>query len=60
MHYPENWALPGSYSFLTCKNFELYNKMFANLKEAAMKLDITLNPSAISIYFELGMIKAVK
>ena len=56
----KNWALPGSYSFLSGKIFEIYNKMFTNLNETAIKLDLSLNPSTISIDFELGMIKAVK
>ena len=40
----KNRLLPGSYSFLTGKTFEIYNKTFTNLKDrSAMKIDLSLN-----------------
>ena len=56
----KGWALPGCYSFITGKSYNIYNEMFTNLKEAALAAGLSLNHQTISIDFEQGMIKAVK
>jgi len=54
-HY-KGWPLPGCFSFLSGKSYDIYNLMLTNLKEAGL----ILAPKEIFVDFEQGAIKAFK
>ena len=56
----KHWSLPGCFTFLSGKSFEIYSEMITQLKEAAMQHNLTLNPANIYVDFEQGAIKAFK
>jgi len=58
-HY-KGWPLPGCFSLLSGKSYDLYNNMITSLKEAAIAYGLTLSPKEIFVDYEQGAIKAFK
>ena len=56
----KSWPLPGLFSFLSGKSFELYDSFINCLKDRADEAGLVLNPEVISCDFEKGTIKAFK
>ena len=56
--YRNAWPLPGCFTFLAGKSFELYSLMLTQLKLTASEHNLELKPSEIHCDFEKGAIKA--
>ena len=58
--YKNKYPLPGMFSFMAGKSYDLYSLMLIQLKEAAQIARLTLAPKIIHCDFEKGAIKAFK
>jgi hypothetical protein len=58
--YKNKLALPGMFSFMSGKSYDLYSMMLTQLKESAQAAGLTLAPKIIHCDFEKGAIKAFK
>ena len=54
------FPLPGLYSFMSGKSYDLYSEMLIQLKESAQAVGLVLAPKVIHCDFEKGAIKAFK
>ena len=58
--YMNKFPLPGLYSFMSGKSYDLYSEMLIQLKESAQAVGLVLAPKVIHCDFEKGAIKAFK